>query len=203
MNLRVKYPFSLDHVPCQPKLFLLSAPAGVGKSTIVRMLMEEFPNTFEKTVSTTTRSPRDEQDRRDYEFVDKSEFESRIHQGFFLEWVQLFDHYYGTASNSIDHIMHKGKHAFAVIDVEGAMRIKSLRPAVSIFLLPPSLEVLQNRLVNRGSENLEHMRSRLARAEQEMQVAQDFDYQLINDDLSITYAILKSILVAEEHKSIQ
>lgn len=203
MKNRVLSPFSSDRVSCVPRLFTLSAPAGAGKTTLVRMLWQEFPDSFQKTVSLTTRPPRSgESPGVDYHFVSQEEFQRRLDDQDFLEWVPLFGQYYGTSRLEIDKIWASGKHAIAVIDVEGALTLKKKIPTVSIFLSAPSSEELERRLKERGSELDSQRQERLKHSLIEQAASDQFDYVIVNDKLLQAYEVLKSIFIAEEHRNI-
>lgn len=183
-------------------VFVLSAPAGTGKTTLVRMLKTEFPCVLE-SVSCTTRAPRHgEADGADYHFLTKKEFEERIKAGDFLEYAKVFDDYYGTSKAFVMREKEQGKHVFLVIDTQGAMQLKKKGfEATFIFLSPPSLQELRARLVKRKTESRESLEHRLSWAEKEMTLAPQYDYHIINENLNIAYEILRSIVIAEEHKN--
>ncbi len=163
-------------------VFVVSAPAGTGKTTLVRMLAQEFPCIHE-SVSCTTRPPRQgEIDGKDYYFLSPQEFEEKKQLGDFLE-----------------HAM--GNHVFLVIDTQGALQLKKKQfSAVYIFLSPPSEEELKERLVRRKTEEMEVIEKRLSWAKAEMSMVANYDYHIINDNLNMAYAVLRSIVIAEEHK---
>jgi guanylate kinase len=182
-------------------LFVVSAPAGTGKTTLVRMLLDEFHQVVE-SVSFTTREPRqNEIPGRDYFFISTEEFEAKIAQGEFLEYAKVFNHYYGTSSVFVASQQHKGKHVILVIDTQGAMQLMGKLDAVFIFISPPSLEELRARLYRRRSETDEAIAHRLSWAEKEMALFNRYNYHIINDDLKTAYQVLRSILIAEEHKN--
>lgn len=195
-------PFSPNGVACLPKLFTISAPAGAGKTTLVRMLKEEFPSAFEETLSLTTRPPRlGEIPGVDYLFVSEKEFKHGLEEDAFLEWVFLFGCYYGTSRLEIERIFRKHKHCIAVIDVQGALALRSKLPCTTIFIAPPSQQELEKRLNQRGSEEDLQKKERLEHSLIELASADQFDYVIINDDLQATYLVLKSIFIAEEHRN--
>ncbi|SYX09119.1 Guanylate kinase,guanylate kinase,Guanylate kinase,guanylate kinase,Guanylate kinase [Chlamydia poikilotherma] len=203
MKNKVRVPFSPDQPLCAPKLFTISAPAGAGKTTLVRMLAQEFPNSFQKTLSLTTRSPRPEEvPGVDYRFVSQEEFKRRLDSNDFLEWVSLFGEYYGTSRLEIDEIWKSGKHAVAVIDVKGALSLKNRIPTVTVFISAPSQEELERRLKHRGSEQDSQRQERLQHSLVEQAASNQFEYVIINDDLEKSYEILKSIFIAEEHRNV-
>lgn len=182
-------------------VFVLSAPAGTGKTTLVRMLAQEFSCIYEN-ISCTTRPLRSgETDGKDYYFLSKKEFEDKIRQGDFLEYAEVFGYYYGTSQTHIFKQQERGKHVFLVIDTQGAMQLKKKNfPAVYIFLSPPSLEELKERLVKRKRENMEAIEERLSWAKAEIEMMANYDYHIVNDNLNQAYIVLRSIVIAEEHR---
>ncbi|SPN73286.1 Guanylate kinase,guanylate kinase,Guanylate kinase,guanylate kinase,Guanylate kinase [Chlamydia serpentis] len=202
-KILVDYPFSPDGPECLPKLFTISAPAGVGKTTLVRMLEEEFPFTFVKTISVTTRKAREgEVSGKDYHFVSHQEFQKLLDDQSLLESVFLFGEYYGTSMLEIERIWNLRKHAIAVVDIQGALFIRSHMVSTSIFIAPPSQEELERRLALRGSEERIQRKERLEHSLVELAAAHQFDYVIVNDDLNQAYKVLKSIFIAEEHRNI-
>ena len=182
-------------------VFVVSAPAGTGKTTLVRMLREEFPNVIEN-ISYTSRLPRpNEVPNRDYYFISKEEFEKKIKDGEFLEYAKVFDHYYGTSQKTVERLQDQGKHVVLVIDTQGALQIKKKLDAIFIFVSPPSLEELKTRLTERKAESKEEIRLRLSWAEKELAEAPKYNYHIVNDSLKEAYTVLRSILIAEEHKN--
>ena len=134
---------------------IISAPAGTGKTTLVQMLQKEFPSVV-NSISCTTRKPRDgEVPGKDYYFLSKDEFESKIAAGEFLEYVELYGHYYGTSREKVIEQQRQGKHVILTIDTQGALYLKGKFPGVYIFIAPPSLEELHNRMVKRKTESME------------------------------------------------
>lgn len=182
-------------------IFVISAPAGTGKTTLVRMLTNEFDCVVE-SISFTTRKPRhNEKNGVDYHFVSKEEFEKKIKEKDFLEHEQVFGNYYGTSSSFVDSLQREGKHVILVIDTQGAMHLKEFLPAVYIFISPPNFEELKNRLIERKADSAESMEKRLEWAKKEISLANRYDYHIVNDDLQSAYDVLRSILIAEEHKN--
>lgn len=181
--------------------FVISAPAGTGKTTLVRMLLEEFSCIVE-SVSYTTRTPRsNEVEGRDYFFINRPAFEKKISAGEFLEHAEVFGHFYGTSKEFVSQQQSKGKHVVLVIDTQGALQLMEHMEAVFIFISPPSLEELQNRLYSRKSETEEAIAHRLSWAQKEMALAARYNYHIINDRLKTAYDVLRSIFIAEEHKN--
>lgn len=187
-----------EQIPGQ--IFVVSAPAGTGKTTLVQMLIREFPSVV-LNISYTTRQPRKgEVEGVDYHFVEESVFLQKMHDGDFLEYVKLYDTYYGTSREWINQKLREGKHVVLVIDTQGALQIKKKMKGTFIFLKAPSLEVLHHRLLNRQTESLEMIEKRLIQAEEELKVANQYDYEIVNDDLMTAYQVLKSIMIAESHR---
>ncbi|MBI2743767.1 MAG: guanylate kinase [Chlamydiales bacterium] len=183
------------------KVFVLSAPAGTGKTTLVRMLREEFP-VITESISCTTRPPRaGELAGEDYHFLTDQEFKERIKSGDFLEHAEVFGYHYGTSKAFVVKQQEAGRHVFLVIDTQGAMQLKKRKfEAIYIFISPPSLDELKTRLINRKTEDEESMKRRLSWAEEELKQAVNYDYHIVNQNLNIAYDILRSIVIAEEHR---
>lgn len=181
-------------------VFVVSAPAGTGKTTLVNMLIKEFPNVV-VSISYTTRKCRPEEvPGVHYHFVSEEEFKRKIANNDFLEYVQLYGHYYGTAYHTVLEQQQKKKHVILVIDTQGALLLKGKFPAVFIFLQPPSLEKLRQRLTQRRTESAAVIEERLEWAKHEMEAAHKYDYCIVNEDLAIAYQVLRSVLIAEEHR---
>jgi guanylate kinase len=183
-------------------LFIISAPSGSGKSTIVNQ-MRSLVSGLEFSVSWTTRGPRgSEVDSREYHFTTREHFEEMIRNGEFLEHAVVFNNYYGTAKSTLAEAFARGRDLLLDIDVQGAAQVRAKRPeAVSIFLMPPSPEVLAYRLRNRsraeGSEQEENIRKRLAQAKQEIENYQEYGYILVNDILDRAVEEMVSIVASE------
>jgi guanylate kinase len=183
-------------------LFIISAPSGSGKSTLVSQL-RTLVEGLDFSISYTTRAPRgSEEDGREYHFTTRAEFERMIAAGDFLEWAQVFGNYYGTAISALDHAKKAGKDLLLDIDVQGAVQVmKKLPQAVSIFILPPSPQILEMRLRNRSEA--EHVtsetviQSRLAEARHELKQMQDYKYALVNDVLDQAVMELRAIVMCE------
>lgn len=164
-----------------PRVFIVSGPSGVGKSSIIHEVLRLRPN-VEMTVSTTTRAPRPgEEDGVDYHFVDRATFERQIGEGGFLEWARSYDNYYGTGVHEIERICGAGRDALLDIDTQGAIQIQSrFRGAAYIFIMPPDRNTLERRLRGRGTETEDVLQKRLARADHEMSHAHRYDFVLVN-----------------------
>ncbi len=181
-------------------IFVVSAPAGTGKTTLVQRLVKEFPSII-ASISYTTRQPREgEVHGVHYHFISETQFEAKIAASDFLEFVKLYGTYYGTSRQWIEEQQNQGKHVILVIDTQGALQLKKQLPAVFIFIRPPSLESLQARLIHRKTETTEMIKKRLAWAKTELEAAEQYDYQIINDDLEIAYQVFRSIFIAECHR---
>ena len=178
------------------KLFILSAPSGTGKSTIAGKLLQQIEG-IRKVITATTRKPRPgEREGVDYLFMSREEFEKGIEKGLFLEHANVYGNYYGTPKDQIDRNLREGYDSLLVIDVQGAFKVKKLYPdAVSIFLLPPSLEELKRRMVGRGYRD-SNAQERLSTARGEIPCARKFDYVIINDFVDKAVEQLKSIILA-------
>lgn len=180
-------------------LFIVSAPAGTGKTTLVQMLTKEFPSIV-ASISFTTRNPRQgEVEGVHYHFITLEEFAKRIDEGDFLEYVELYGDFYGTSKTWVESQLNLGKHVILVIDTQGAKLLKDSK-TVSIFIAPPSIEELARRLRSRQTDTKEAIEKRLLWAKREMEAQKNYDYLIINDNLSNAYEILRSILIAEEHR---
>ena len=178
------------------RVIVIVAPSGAGKTTIAQRLLEEFPR-IRFSVSATTRPPREgEVDGRDYYFLSEEEFTRKVEKDAFLEWEHYAGNRYGTLQSEVDKLVETGYFPLLDIEVKGALNVQRIYDsrAVSIFIKPPSLEVLEERLTKRGSETVESLRERLQRAKLEMKYADRFDYAVINDDLDIAYEEVKHII---------
>ncbi|MEO2065726.1 MAG: guanylate kinase [Desulfurobacteriaceae bacterium] len=183
-------------------LIVISAPSGTGKTTLTHMLLKEFPN-MEFSISFTTRKPRPgEVNGKDYWFISREEFLRRIEEGDFLEWAEVYGNLYGTSKSQVLKALNEGKDVLLDIDTQGALQVKENFPeAVLIFILPPSLEELERRLKNRGTDPEEVIEKRLKVAREEIKRAKFYDYIVVNDVLEVAYNKLKSIISAEKCKT--
>ena len=168
------------------KIVIFSAPSGSGKTTIVRALLERFPN-LEFSVSATSRAPRGvEKNGVDYYFFTQEEFMHAVEQNRFVEWEEVYKGTcYGTLRSEVERIWAKGNIIVFDVDVMGGINLKKIfgRDACSVFIMPPSIEELRRRLVGRGTDALDVIERRVAKAEFELSKAPEFDHQVINDDL--------------------
>lgn len=166
------------------KLIVVSAPSGCGKGTILGSILKDQAR-FYYSVSATTRKPREgEQNGVQYWFLTREVFEEHIAQGDFLEYAQFCDNYYGTPLGPIEERLAQGQNVILEIEVQGAMQIREKRPdAHFIFIAPPSLAVVRERLIGRGTETAEVIEQRLTQAENELTYRSQYDYCVVNDDL--------------------
>jgi guanylate kinase len=179
-------------------VFIISAPSGSGKSTLVHRLLGSVPN-LAFSISYTTRQPRPgETNGVDYIFISRKDFEERLARGEFLEYAELWDNYYGTNRETFELATHQGKDLVLDIDVQGARQLKVAIPqAISIFVLPPSRDVLEQRLRSRSQDSEEVIQRRLRGAAEEVQNYTQYDFVLINRDIEEASARLATIVKAE------
>ncbi|GAB6283176.1 MAG: guanylate kinase [Ignavibacterium sp.] len=178
------------------RIFVVSAPSGTGKTTIIKHLLKELPD-LKFSVSATTRKKRENEiDGVDYFFITEEEFLEKIKHNEFIEWQKVYDYYYGTFKKSLDDNINSGKDIILEVDVLGALNIKKYYPsAVLIFLLPPNFEELVNRLKNRKTESNEDLNKRIERAKMELSHKDKFDYLVINENLKDAILSVKNILL--------
>jgi guanylate kinase len=182
----------------QPAVFIISAPSGSGKSTLVNRLMQDVRQ-LRFSISYTTRAPRGkEKHGESYYFVTREEFEGRMERGEFLEHADVFGNYYGTHQSELDFAARDGCDLVLDIDVQGASQLKEkIRDAVTIFILAPSREILEQRLRARGEDAEEVVRTRLRKAAEEIRQYGQYDYVLVNREVEESAAALASIVRAE------
>lgn len=179
-------------------LFIISAPSGSGKTTLISRLVDSIGG-LTRSISMTTRPPRaGEKDGMDYIFMEKDEFLRRKKKGEFLECARVLDEYYGTPKKHIKHIITKGQDAVLNIDVQGAMKIKRLKmKSVYIFIVPPSMDMLQERLTGRSTDSKKEIKKRMDLARKEMSYLGKYDYIVVNNRLEKALEDLRSIVIAE------
>ena len=179
-------------------LVVVSAPSGCGKDTVINALREsDFK--FEKTVSDTTRVMREgEANGVDYTFIDETTFKNRIENGYYLEYTVYNGNFYGTPKSEVEKHLEKGECVLMKIEVEGAGNVRKLMPeAVSVFLVPPSMEELEKRLKGRGTETEESFKKRFETAKQELARAPEYDYIVVNDEISKCVEKIRNIIETE------
>ncbi|MFN4258039.1 MAG: guanylate kinase [Gemmataceae bacterium] len=177
-------------------MIILSGPSGCGKSTVVRRLLAEPPAPVRLSVSATTRAPRaDEQDGVQYHFWTRARFEQAIQSGEFLEWAEVYGHYYGTPVSEVEPYRRQGITVLLEIDVQGAAQVCRKCPdAVTVFLRTSSIDTYRQRLEGRGSEDPASLERRVAAAQRELAHAETYQYQIINDDLESAVAAFRDIV---------
>lgn len=181
------------------RIFVISAPSGSGKTTLCNKLLKDGP-ALENSISMTTRPPRPgEKDGVDYRFVSEKYFRASIKKDAFLEYEENFGNFYGTPKDFVEENLRKGRSVLLSIDVKGAMKVKKQFPAESvlIFIMPPSIAVLEKRLRSRKSEDDDAISRRLSLAREEMAYKYKYDYIIVNDRLDAAYEKLKEVVVSE------
>ena len=179
-------------------LFILSAPSGAGKSSLIGALLKKHSD-MKVSVSHTTRSPRPgEENGVHYHFVSVDEFKALIEKNDFFEWAQVFDNFYGTSKQAIESQLAAGIDVFLDIDWQGAQQIRKLVDDVeTIFILPPSKEELESRLNNRGQDSAEVIAGRMAKAQSETSHYNEYDYVVVNDDFDTALTEIETIVMAK------
>lgn len=180
-------------------LIVLSGPSGVGKGTVRKAIFDQPGNDFQYSISMTTRKPRPgEVNGKDYFFVSKEEFEQKIQAGEMLEYAKYVDNYYGTPLKWINDTLDAGKDVFLEIEVNGAMQVRSKSPnGVFIFLTPPDLMELKQRLIHRGTDSMEVINKRIKKAFSEIEIMQNYDYAVVNDEVPNAVEKVKEIIRSE------
>ena len=178
------------------KLFVLSGPSGVGKGTLREHALNNAPN-LKYSISCTTRKPREgETDGVEYRFISHAKFQEYISQGLFLEYAHVHEDYYGTLKSDVMSELEAGHDVLLEIDVQGALKVKEIMPeAVLIFVAPPSVEVLTQRLTGRGTESSSSLEVRLSNALKEIALKDKYDYVIVNDDLDSACEELRTIIL--------
>ena len=180
-------------------LIVLSGPSGVGKGTVRKAIFDQPGNDFQYSISMTTRKPRPgEVNGKDYFFVSKEEFEQKIQAGEMLEYAKYVDNYYGTPLKWINDTLDAGKDVFLEIEVNGAMQVRSKSPnGVFIFLTPPDLMELKQRLIHRGTDSMEVINKRIKKAFSEIEMMQNYDYAVVKDEVPNAVEKVKEIIRSE------
>jgi guanylate kinase len=193
---------SFDGVERRGMMFVLSSPSGAGKTTLSRMLVAESP-ALQMSVSATTRPKRPgETEGKDYYFVGQARFDAMVANGELLEWANVFDNRYGTPRAPVEAALSAGQDVLFDIDWQGTQQLRSRSPndVVSVFILPPSVTALEQRLHTRAQDSDEVIRGRMKKAGDEMSHFDAYDYIIVNDNIGIAFEAVKSILRAEQLK---
>ena len=181
------------------KIFIISAPSGTGKTTLVSKLISEMPNQLCRSVSCTTRPPRvGEKDGIDYYFLDDKQFHKQYESGEFLETAHIYGYMYGTLRRTVEDLQNQGKDVLLVIDVQGSEKLRDVIEAVYIFICPPSTEELEKRIRGRKKDSSEMIDKRLARARDEMKKRFDYDHVITNDKVEVAVEELKQIIKEQQ-----
>lgn len=182
-------------------LIIISSPSGGGKGTLIREVLEQLPD-LGYSVSLTTRAPRfGEENGKHYHFVTRERFEEAIQKGEFLEYAEVHGNLYGTSATQIEKMTSAGLDVILEIDVQGAAKVRAKVPdVISIFILPPSFEILQARLTARATEGADDLALRLQNSIEEVRQYKDFDYIVVNDDVSLASRTLGSVILAERQR---
>ncbi|QYJ89683.1 guanylate kinase [Shewanella rhizosphaerae] len=177
-------------------LFIISAPSGAGKSSLLSAILQDKPADMKVSVSHTTRQPRvGEVDGEHYHFVNVDEFKALIDKQAFFEWAEVFGNYYGTSREAIEVMLNKGIDVFLDIDWQGAQQVKQMMPeAIGVFILPPSKAELERRLTGRGQDSAEVIAGRMAQATSEISHYGEYDFIIVNDDFEQAQVDLKAII---------
>jgi guanylate kinase len=195
---------SSDDRPQPGLLLVVSAPSGTGKTTVVERLVERSVR-IERSRSYTSRPPRTaEIEGVDYNFVSRDTFQAMAGRGAFLEWADIFGHFYGTSREDTEATLAKGVDLVLVIDVQGARQVRALRPdAIGVFVLPPSFDVLADRLRRRNQDSEDAILRRLDTARREVTAVGEYDYVVVNDDVERAVTELEAILLAERARRVR
>ena len=180
-------------------LIVVSGPSGAGKGTICKALLEKHDDLF-ISVSATTRQPRvGEVDGINYHFITKEEFIKRVEQKDFLEYAEVYGNYYGTPKSRVEEMLDSGKNVILEIDIQGALKVKeNFKEGVFIFILPPSMEELKQRIIKRGSETPESLMRRFKSAYQEINYISKYNYAVVNDVVDVAVSKIEGIITAEK-----
>lgn len=187
-----------DDLQGRGQLFVVSAPSGTGKTTVVERLVQVVPGLTMSRSYTSRNARAGERDGVDYNFVSRAAFEGMVGRGEFLEYADVFGNFYGTGRTDAERLMASGMDVVLVIDVQGAGQVRATGiPLVTVFVLPPSFEVLEQRLRGRGKDPDAAIRRRLETARTEVAAYEDYDYLVVNDDLDACVTAMRSIILAE------
>ncbi|MBG0765507.1 MAG: guanylate kinase [Tissierellales bacterium] len=185
-------------------VIVISGPSGAGKGTICKEIVKRKKDLI-ISVSATTRSPRkNEIEGKNYYFYTEETFKEKIEKNDFLEYAKVYGNYYGTPKSKVIEEIKKGKNVILEIDIQGALQIKESYPkGIFIFVMPPSMEELKNRITSRGTDSREVILKRMECAYHELNYAFKYDYVIINDDLEEAVKVVDSILIAENHRAVR
>ncbi len=181
-------------------LIVISGPSGAGKGTVCKELMKKY--NYNISISATTRSPREgEVDGVNYHFLDKKSFEEKLSRNEFLEYAQVYGNYYGTLKKGVEDELNNGNNIILEIDIQGTLQVQKVyKNAVYIFLLPPSINELKNRILKRGSETESSFNLRFSSVGEELKYMNSYDYAVINDDLDSAVEKVHSIINTEMNR---
>ncbi len=186
-------------------LIVISSPSGGGKSTIAKYLLSKYPK-IEFSVSATTRKKREkETEGKDYHFLTKSQFQNKIENDELVEYEEIFGNYYGTLKSEVAKSIENNQTVLFDVDVKGALSLRKYFPenTLLIFISPPSIEILEQRLRNRRTESEEEIKNRLNRAEEEKQYSDKFDYLIVNDKLENAFAKIEEIAIKHLNQNLK
>ncbi|MCG4578939.1 guanylate kinase [Clostridium cochlearium] len=179
-------------------LIVISGPSGTGKGTVCKELLKN--NNFWFSVSATTRAPREgEVHGKNYYFMTKEQFQDKIEENDFLEYAEVYGNYYGTPKSKVVEMLDKGKDVILEIDIQGALKVKeNYKEGIFIFILPPSMEELKNRIIKRGTETEESLMTRFKSAYKEINYVSKYNYAVVNDKVNDAVKKIQSIIIAEK-----
>lgn len=190
----------MSNIPQKGRLIVISAPSGTGKTTVIDRLLAANTNLV-RAITCTTRAPRiGEKDGRDYYFLEPEDFAARVQNGDFLEWANVHGYQYGTLRKTCMDLLGQGRDVVLNIDVQGALNVKKMHPeSVLIFLSPPSLKALEERLSGRGANTADEIKRRIHDAQFELSMKKRYDYEVINDDLEQAIGRLTALITGLTH----
>lgn len=183
-------------------LIVVSGFSGAGKGTLMKELLKRYPDMYALSISATTRTPRaGEEEGREYFFISREEFEKMIAKGELIEYARYVENYYGTPRGYVEEKLEQGKDVILEIEIQGALKVKKAFPAtLLLFVTPPSASELKSRLVGRGTETMDVIKSRMDRACEEAQGVESYDYLIVNDDLDACVEEMHSIIRGEHRR---